>query len=58
MSHRPQKSFDLPGDLKIESLSDFLGFLIVLPFIGLVMPFLGAAYTLGFLMDVTGWLDT
>ena len=58
MKHRPKKSFDLPGDLKVESLSDFLSFLVVLPFVALVTPFLGAAYTLGFLMDITGWLDT
>ena len=58
MSRRPQKSFDLPGDLKIESFSDFAAFLVVVPFIALVMPFLGAAYTLGFLMDITGWLDS
>ncbi len=59
MQHqRPKKSFDLPGDLKIESFSDLMGFLVVLPFVALVMPFLGAAYTLGFLMDITGWLDT
>lgn len=45
-------------DLKIDSMSEFFSFLVVLPFVGLVMPFLGAAYTLGFLMDVTGWLDT
>jgi hypothetical protein len=54
----PKKSFDLPGDLKIESFPDFLGFLVVLPFLGLVLPFLGAAYGLGFLLDITGWLDT
>jgi hypothetical protein len=57
MQRRPQKSFDLPGDIKIESFLDFIGFLVMLPFIALVMPFLGAAYTLGFIMDITGWLD-
>ncbi len=55
---RVKKSFDLPVDLKIESFPDFVGFLVILPFVALVLPFLGAAYTLGFVMDITGWLDT
>lgn len=45
-------------DFKIDSLPDFFSFLLVLPFVGLVFPFLGAAYTLGFIMDLTGWLDS
>lgn len=45
-------------DFKIESIPDFLSHLIILPFIGLVAPFLLAAYVLGFVQEVTGWLDT
>jgi hypothetical protein len=45
-------------DFKIESMADLASFLVVLPFVGLVAPFLIAAYTLGFVQDITGWLDT
>lgn len=45
-------------DLKIESVPDLLHFLPILVFVGLVAPFLIAAYTVGFVMDVTGWLQT
>ena len=45
-------------DFKIESVPDLLEFCIILPFVGFVMPFLGAAYTLGFFADLVGWLDT
>ena len=45
-------------DLQVESWSDFLAFMLILPFIGLVFPFLAAVYTLGFFLDKTGWLDT
>ncbi|MCB9228329.1 MAG: hypothetical protein H6618_01820 [Deltaproteobacteria bacterium] len=45
-------------DFKIDSVPDFLSFLLILPFVAFVFPFLGAAYTLGFLMDITGWLDS
>lgn len=45
-------------DFRIDSFSEFLSFLLILPFVGLILPFLGAAYTLGFFMDVVGWLDT
>ncbi|WP_159455361.1 hypothetical protein [Pseudobacteriovorax antillogorgiicola] len=44
-------------DFRIESVSDFITFLPVAFFLGLVAPFLIGAYTLGFVMDVTGWLD-
>ncbi len=44
-------------DFRIESLSDFFMFLPVVFFIGLVAPFLLLAYKIGFLMDVSGWLD-
>lgn len=45
-------------DFRIDSFSEFLSFLLILPFVGLILPFIGAAYTLGFVMDVVGWLDT
>lgn len=45
-------------DFKIDSFSDFLSFLLILPFIAFVMPFLGAVWTLGFFEDLIGWLDT
>jgi hypothetical protein len=45
-------------DLEVESLGDLVSFLVVAPFVFLVLPFLLAAYTLGFLMDQVGWLDT
>ncbi len=48
-------SFD---DLKMDSVSDFASFALIFPFVGLVMPFLLAAYTLGFFCDLVGWLDT
>ena len=45
-------------DFKIDSVEDFIEFLPIAVFLGLVAPFLIAAYTLGFVMDKTGWLDT
>ena len=45
-------------DFTIKPLPEFLAFLLVLPFVGLVFPFLMAAYTLGFFMDLVGWLET
>lgn len=45
-------------DLKIESAEEFIEFLPIAIFLGLVAPFLIAAYTVGFVMDVTGWLKT
>ena len=45
-------------DFKIESMADFASFLVIVPFVGLVAPFLIAAYTLGFIQDITGWLET
>lgn len=44
-------------DFRIESVSEFLMFLPVAFFLGLVAPFLLLAYKIGFVMDVTGWLD-
>lgn len=45
-------------DFKIHDVGDFIQFLPVVVFIGLVAPFLLGAYALGFVMDVTGWLKT
>jgi len=45
-------------DLRIDSVNDVLHFLPIAIFIGLVAPFFIAAYTVGFVMDVTGWLAT
>lgn len=43
-------------DFQIDDVQDFLLFLPIFIFIGLVSPFIIAAYKLGFIMDVTGWL--
>jgi hypothetical protein len=45
-------------DLRVDSLSDLIEFIPIVVFLGLVAPFLIAAYTLGFVMDITGWLKT
>ena len=44
-------------DLVIESQADFISFLLITPFVVFVSPFLIAAYTLGFLQDLCGWID-
>jgi hypothetical protein len=43
-------------DFKIDNFEEFLEFVPVFIFIAFVAPFLIAAYKLGFLMDVTGFL--
>lgn len=43
-------------DLQIDSLEDLLHFLPIALLVGLVAPFLIAAYSVGFVMDKTGWL--
>lgn len=45
-------------DFKVESFEELIQFLPIAPFVGLVAPFLVAAYTLGFIMDVTGIIET
>jgi hypothetical protein len=45
-------------DFQVESFEDLITFLPILVFVGLVAPFLIAAYTIGFVMDVTGWIRT
>lgn len=45
-------------DFKIDSFADLMSFLLVIPFVGLVLPFLLAAYTLGWFMDMVGWMET
>jgi len=44
-------------DFVIEDTGDLLAFLVVLPFIGLIAPFLLAAYKIGFVQDLAGWMD-
>ena len=45
-------------DFKVESMQDLIEFLPILIFCGLVAPFVLAAYKVGFVMDVLGWLKT
>lgn len=45
-------------DFRIESLEDLVEFAPIFVFVALVAPFLLAAYTLGFVMDITGWLKS
>ena len=45
-------------DFEVESLPDFFSFLLITPFVAFIFPFLAAAYGLGLVMDLTGWLDT
>jgi hypothetical protein len=43
-------------DFKIDDPIEFLEFLPIFIFIGLIAPFVLVAYKIGFIMDVTGWL--
>lgn len=45
-------------DFVVEDLGDLVGFLLILPFVGLVAPFLIAAYKIGFVQDMLGWMDS
>jgi hypothetical protein len=45
-------------DLEIPAFGELLEFLPIVVFIGLVAPFLLAAYAVGGLMDATGWIHT
>jgi hypothetical protein len=45
-------------DFKVKSFEELLEFLPIFIFIALVAPLIVAAYTLGFVLDKTGWLDT
>jgi hypothetical protein len=45
-------------DFSVESWPDFFSFLLVTPFLVFVLPFVGAVWTLGFVEDLCGWLDT
>jgi hypothetical protein len=47
------EDFELP-----ESFMELVQFLPIVVFIGLVAPFLIAAYSLGGVMDILGWLET
>ncbi len=45
-------------DLKLPEGIELLQFLPIFIFVALVAPFLILAYTIGFVMDITGWLKT
>lgn len=45
-------------DFEVSSFMDLLEFLPIALFLGLLAPLILAAYGLGFLMDVSGWLKT
>ena len=45
-------------DFKITNPEEFAEFLPVFVFIALIAPLVIAAYSLGFVLDQTGWLDT
>jgi hypothetical protein len=45
-------------DFRVENPVDVLHMLPILLLLALVAPFIIAAYTLGFVMDVTGWLTS
>jgi len=45
-------------DFKISSPADLIEFLPIVIFLGLIGPFLIASWTLGLVMDKTGWLKT
>ena len=44
-------------DFEISSVGELVEFLPILIFMALVAPFIIGAYKLGFLMDITGWLE-
>ncbi|MBP6217924.1 MAG: hypothetical protein KA436_05010 [Oligoflexales bacterium] len=45
-------------DFKVDSVGEFVPFLLIVPFVALIAPFLLASYTLGFFEDMVGWLET
>jgi hypothetical protein len=45
-------------DFTIKSPQDIIDIAPIVVFLALVAPFLIAAYTLGFLMDLVGWLKS
>jgi hypothetical protein len=44
-------------DFKVEDFGDLLASAPVFVFVAFVGPFVVAAYSLGFVMDVIGWTD-
>ena len=44
-------------DFRIDNAAEFVQFLPIFIFIALCSPYLIAAYSLGFAMDVVNWLD-
>ena len=55
---KPTKPMFGKDDLEVGPLGDLLEFLVIAPFVGLIFPFLGAAYTVGFIMEKLGWNET
>ncbi len=45
-------------DFKITDMDAFIEFLPIFVFIALIAPLVIAGYTLGFVLDQTGWLET
>jgi hypothetical protein len=45
-------------DFEIGDTEEFLEFLPIFAFIALISPLILVAYKLGFVFDMTGWLDT
>jgi hypothetical protein len=45
-------------DFNLGKPEDLVEFLPIFIFIALVVPLILGAYTLGFVLDKTGWLDT
>ncbi len=45
-------------DFHVNSALELLEFLPIALFLGLLAPLIIAAYTLGFVMDISGWLKT
>ena len=43
---------------EIKSPGDLIAFLLIIPFIALITPFLIWSYSISFFTDLSGWLDT
>lgn len=44
-------------DMRIDDVGDFVKFIPIVIFIGLVAPFLLGAYAMGFILNIVGLLD-
>jgi hypothetical protein len=45
-------------DFEIGNVDEFVEFLPIFIFIALIAPLVIVAYKLGFIFDISGWLDT